>query len=118
MAPGIHHLYVETKDWNRSVAFWKALGFLPVEGWGGGDAPDGILAPEEQPMPYVFLREVPTGNDPLAFEVVLTAPDLDAVANAEGVVVDRARHASGWGPELLLVRDPDGRVLTVREDPG
>ena len=46
---------------------------------------------------------------------MFSAADLDAVAGADGVVVDSPRTASGWGPDLLRVRDPDGRVITVRD---
>lgn len=117
MAGGVHHLYVETHDWPASLAFWEALGFVLQEGWGRGDLPDGILASSERSSPYVFLRQVAADQSSLAFDVVLAASDLDAVAAADGVTVDRPRHASGWGPELIDVRDPDGRVLTVRGDP-
>ena len=37
---------------------------------------------------------------------------------AEGVLVDRPRYSSGWGPDLLDVMDPNGRLLTIREDQG
>ncbi len=107
MGQGIHHLYVETHDWNASVAFWRALGFELAEGWGTGDPPDGILSASDGSMPYVFLRQVPRGDDVLAFDIVFGSTDLDAIAEADGVRVDRARHASGWGPDLLRVGDPD-----------
>jgi len=38
------------------------------------------------------------------------------VVRAEAVLVERQRYASGWGPDLLDVRDPDGRLLAIRED--
>jgi hypothetical protein len=63
----------------------------------------------------VFLRQASAGQDALAFEVVFGARDLDRIV-ATGVPVDRPRYASGWGPDLLNVRDPDGRILTIRED--
>ena len=115
MTRGIHHLYVETRDWDGSLGFWEALGFRLDEGWGIGQH-DGILSPVDGGGPYVFLRQVPDHHDGLAFQVVFGAPDLDPVVGAKGVRVDRPRYASGWGPDLLDVRDPDGRILTIRED--
>lgn len=116
MTRGVHHLYVETRDWGQSIAFWEALGFRLEEGW-GGEQHDGILLPVDGRDPYVFLREAQGDQDGLAFQVVFGARDLDQVVEADVVLVDRQRYASGWGPDLLDVRDPDGRLLTIREDP-
>lgn len=79
---------------------------------------DGILSPVDGSGPYVFLRQAPDDQDDLAFQVVFGARDLDLVVDAQGVLVDRPRYSSGWGPDLLDVRDPDGRLLTIREDRG
>ncbi len=117
MTSGVHHLYVETRDWDGSLAFWEALGFRLDEGWGVQQR-DGILSPVDGSGPYVFLRLPPDDQDELAFQVVFGAEDLDLVVEAEGVLVDRPRYSSGWGPDLLDVRDPDGRRLTIREDQG
>lgn len=117
MTSGVHHLYVETRDWDQSIAFWEALGFRLEEGW-GAEQHDGILSPVDGNGPYVFLREAQDDQDGLAFQVVFGAPDLGPVVEAEGVLVDRPRYASGWGPDLVDVRDPDGRLLTIREDAG
>lgn len=117
MTFGIHHLDVETHDWNASLAFWRALGFALEDGWGTGGQPDGILsAPPGSSSPYVFLRQVPADHPSLAFEVVLAAADLEALVAVDGIAVDRPRHSSGWGPDLVKIRDPDGRVITVREE--
>ena len=114
MTNGVHHLYVETGNWDQSVAFWEALGFRLGEGWGAQH--DGILSPADGSGPYVFIREARDDQDSLAFQVVFGAPDLDMVVKAQGVLVDRPRYASGWGPDLVDVRDPDGRLRIIRED--
>lgn len=113
---GIHHLYVETRDWNASLVLWEALGFHLEDGWGGGEQRDGILSVTGTEGPYLFLRQVGGDHERLAFDVVFGARDLDQISASEGVVVDRPRFSSGWGPDLLTVRDPDGRVLTIRGD--
>jgi hypothetical protein len=64
----------------------------------------------------VFLRQSADGQEDLALQVVFGASNLEVVAEAEGVLVNRSRDSSGWGPDLLDVRDPDGRIVTVRED--
>ena len=114
MTSGVHHLYVETRDWDQSLAFWEALGFRLGKGWGAQH--DGILLPADGSGPYVFLREAQDDQASLAFQVIFGSANLDLVVEAEGVTVDRPRYASGWGPDLLDVRDPDGRLLTIRED--
>ena len=116
MTSGVHHLYVETRDWDGSLAFWEALGFRLAERWGVHQQ-DGILSPIHNSGPYVFLRQAPDDQEDLAFQVVFGARDLDVV-EASGMLVDRPRYSSGWGPDLLDVRDPDGRRLTIREDQG
>ena len=117
MTSGVHHLYVETRDWAGSLAFWEALGFRLDEGWGVHQQ-DVILSPVDGSGPYVFLRQALDDQDDLAFQVVFGTRDLDLVVDAQGVLVDRPRYSSGWGPDLLDVRDPDGRLLTIREDHG
>jgi hypothetical protein len=66
----------------------------------------------------VFLPEAPGNQHGLAFQVVFGARDLGLIVDAEGVLVGRPRYSSGWGPDLLEVRDPAGRLLTIREDRG
>ena len=92
--------------WHQSVAFWEALGFRP---WGrvGRTARWHSLASR----PYVFLREAQDDQASLAFQVVFGSADLDLVARADGVTVDRPRYASGWGPDLLDVRE-SGRLAS------
>lgn len=108
MGAGVHHPYVETHSWSRSLAFWQALGFEIEPGWGPSD---GILRCAAGP--YVFLREV-SADQPLALHVYLAADDLHRVAGSPAVQVERGPYDAGWGPSLLDVEDPDGRSFVVR----
>ena len=109
----VHHLYVETRRWEPTLRFWEALGFRLRPGWGEGAQRDGILEPDGG-GPYVFLRAVPEGDDPLAFEVYLGA-DLERAVASPAVTVVGPPEASAWGPRLAAVADPDGRVLHLRQ---
>lgn len=108
MHGGVHHLYVETHSWSKSLAFWEAVGFELDPGWGPSD---GILRPPAGP--YVFLRAVPEDQQ-LALQVFLAADDLEEVARHPAVGVERGPYQAEWGPNLLDVKDPDGRVFVVR----
>ena len=62
------HLYIETHNWGRSVAFWEALGFkleFETDQGGGVVAPDGTK---------IFLAEQ-FQEDPLGMSVYLDATE-------------------------------------------
>jgi catechol 2,3-dioxygenase-like lactoylglutathione lyase family enzyme len=104
---GIGLLYLETHDWEQSVAFWKDLGFkVEFE----TDHRSGVLAAENGTR--VFLAEQSL-DDPLGADVYL------AVANAAEVLATTAGELireftpTHWGTQVMTVRDPDGRLLRL-----
>jgi catechol 2,3-dioxygenase-like lactoylglutathione lyase family enzyme len=103
---GFDHLYLETHDWEGSLAFWQALGFrLDFE----TDHHSGqLVGPNDS---RIFLaeqpQEDPTGMDVYLGMAVATAPDAEAV----DVVFDWT--ATHWGTQVMTVRDPDGRLFRL-----
>jgi len=71
-ADSIHHIYIETHNWRKSVAFWRALGFQLDDDSGTS----GMLRPTGG-GPYIYLAEVPADREP-AVELYLSASDETA----------------------------------------
>ena len=105
IATGIHHVYVETHNWGRSVAFWRALGFSLDEDRGTS----GLLRPRDG-GPYVYLAEVPATRAPV-MELYLSASGEAAPPAPVAVVAPFAD--THWGTREMAVRDPDGRTLKL-----
>ncbi len=107
---GIDYVYLETRDFDASVGFWRRLGFELVLDLGSA----GRLVPSGG-GPGVFLQEV-SAETPLAQGVYLAAADDGVITEppveAVGPVVD-----THWGTRLRVVRDPDGREFVVQFRP-
>ena len=101
---GIHHVYVETHNWAKSVAFWQALGFTLEEDRGTS----GLLRPKAG-GPYVYLAEVPASRTP-ALELYLSS---DGTAPGRPVEVVAPFADTHWGTREMVVRDPDGRTVKL-----
>ena len=103
---GFEHLYLETHNWGKSVAFWEALGFkLDFE----TDHHSGqLVAPNGT---RIFLAEQ-SPEDPPGIDVYLGAEPAggEVPANVEVVFGWTATH---WGTQVLTVRDPDGRLFRI-----
>lgn len=106
---GIEGLLVETYNWGKTVAFWKALGYeLELEtGHGSGRLrhPSG--------GPYVFVAERPEGS-PIEIRPVLGVKSAEAFEAPRAATVSRPFEKQHWNVLELLVRDPDGRTLAVQ----
>jgi catechol 2,3-dioxygenase-like lactoylglutathione lyase family enzyme len=106
-ADSIHHIYIETHNWGKSVAFWRALGFQLDDDRGTS----GMLRPRGG-GPYLYLAEVPADRKP-AVELYLSATDETAPEPpAEVVAPFTATH---WGTREMSVRDPDGRLVKLEK---
>ena len=104
-AESIHHIYIETHNWGKSVAFWRALGFKLSDERGTS----GMLRPSGG-GPYVYLAEVPADRTP-AMELYLAATDEEAPQRPAEVVAPFA--PTHWGTREMAVRDPDGRLVKL-----
>ena len=101
----VHHIYIETHNWGKSAAFWRALGFVLDEDRGTS----GLLRPRGG-GPYIYLAEVPPDREP-AIQLYLNA--IDESAPAAPVEVVAPFSPTHWGTREMAVRDPDGRVVKL-----
>lgn len=109
---GFETIYIETHNWDRSVAFWQALGFrLDFE----TDHHSGQLVASNGTR--VFLAEQPL-DDPLGIDFHLGVSSAQAVAPDESVEVVQPFTATHWGTQIMTVRDPDGRLFRIEAPAG
>ena len=106
---GIEGLLISTHNWGKSVAFWQGLGYeLEFE----TDHHSGQLR-HPRGGPYLFIAEVPehapTGLTP--FVGVDAAEQFQPPSAAR---VERAFADQHWGVSEMLLRDPDGRQISVQ----
>jgi catechol 2,3-dioxygenase-like lactoylglutathione lyase family enzyme len=108
---GIEHIYLETHDRERSVAFWQALGFkLDFE----TDHRSGLLVGANGTR--VFLAEQPV-EDPVGLDIYLGVADAGARTPDLPVEVVRPFTATHWGTRVMTVRDPDEGSSVSRRPP-
>lgn len=107
---GIDYLYLETRNWGKSVSFWQTLGFelsLDLGTSGRLDPPGG--------GPGIWLEEV-SPETPLAHGVYLKLGDREFAPQAPIETVGPPVE-SHWGTRLQTVRDPDGREFILQHGP-
>lgn len=106
---GIQGILIETHNWGKTVAFWKALGYeLEFE----TDHHSGQLR-HPSGGPFLFIAERPEGS-PLVLQPMLEVGEASTFAAPSSGTVVRAFEAQHWGALELLLADPDGRVLSVQ----
>ena len=106
---GIEGLLIETHNWGKSVAFWKALGFeLEFE----TDHGSGQLR-HPAGGPFVFISEQPEGHE-LELQPIITVEDSTRFEPPAGATVDRPFEPQHWNVVEMLLNDPDGRHLSLQ----
>jgi hypothetical protein len=104
---GFELVYLETHNWGKSVAFWKALGFeLEFE----TDHHSGQLAAPNGTK--IFLAER-SPEDPVAIDLYLGV-EKGGVQPPENVDVVRDWTETHWETQVMTVRDPDGRPFRLQ----
>ena len=105
---GFLGLYVETRNYGATAAFWSSLGFEQAFETGHGSGQ------WEHPRggPYVFINEQ-HGTELSTYPILRVA---DAVAFAPDRPPDFAEAFTPqhWGMLQALVRDPDGRAVALQ----
>jgi hypothetical protein len=105
---GIEGLLIETHNWGKTVAFWKALGYeLELE----TDHHSGRLR-HPAGGPWLFVAERP------ADQALRVVPGLSVEAAKTFVPpssggVTRPFTREHWGAQQMLLADPDGREIAI-----
>jgi hypothetical protein len=105
---GMEGFYVETRNYGATAAFWKSLGyenqFETDHGSGQWVHPRG--------GPFVFIAERHEGD--LDVYPVLTVADAHAFAPPRPVDYAQQFTPQHWGVLEAIVRDPDGRKVSLQ----
>jgi hypothetical protein len=106
---GVEGLIVYTRNWGKTVAFWQALGYQ-VEFETGRNS--GRL---EHPAggPYLFVVERPASQDP-EIQPLVAASDADSFQPPSAGTVEHPFTGRPWGSAEMLLRDPDGRHVSIQ----
>jgi hypothetical protein len=106
---GIEGLVIETQNWGKTVAFWQALGYQ-VEFETGRNS--GRLR-HPAGGPYLFVVERPDSQAP-EIQPLVGASGTGAFEPPAAGTVDQPFTDRHWGVAEMLLRDPDGRRVTVQ----
>lgn len=108
---GIEGLQIETRNYGATAAFWASLGFESSfetdHGSGQWVHPAG--------GPYVFIREQHDAE--LEVRPVLRVADSSAFAPSRKPDYAQPFTPQHWGVVEALVRDPDGRHVSLEAPP-
>lgn len=105
---GIEGVSLETRNWGKAAKFFQALGYeVEFE----TDHASGQL--RNGASPYLFLAEIPQGQEPQA-QLVLTVADEDAFHADPIVEVVTPFEDTHYGTREMTVRDPDGRIWRLQ----
>jgi hypothetical protein len=109
---GVEGLIIQTRNWGKTVAFWQALGYqVEFE----TDRNSGRL---EHPAggPYLFVVERPGDQDP-EIQPLVGTDDADNFEPPGAGTVEHPFTGRHWGAAEMLLRDPDGRHVSVQAPP-
>ena len=105
---GIGGLYIETRSYGATGAFWRALGYEPVfetdHGSGQWVHPGG--------GPYLFVAERQDGE--LTTHPIVHVADAAAFAPGRELDWVHGFEPTHWDMLEGVVRDPDGREVSLQ----
>lgn len=105
---GFEAVYLESHNWGKAAKFWQSLGFtLEFDtGHSSGQLRNGN-------GPYVFIAEVPRGQE-THVQLVLKVADANSVRLDPSVEVVKPFEDTHYGTREMSVRDPDGRLWLLQ----
>jgi hypothetical protein len=105
---GFEGYYIETRDYRETAAFWASMGFEKLfetdHGSGQWQHPAG--------GPYVFINE--QHDTDLGTHPILRVTDAAVFAPRPPADFERPFTPEHWGVVEALVRDPDGRLVSLQ----
>ena len=105
---GIEAVFLTTHNWGRAAKFFQGLGYeLEFDtGHYSGQLRNGD-------GPYVFIAEVPAGQQPET-RLVLKVQDADAFQADPAIEVVTPFEDTHFGTREMTVKDPDGRLWSLQ----
>ncbi len=105
---GIQGLYIETRDYAATTAFWASLGFAALV------ETDHASGQWVHPAggPYVFIAERADGD--LRTQVIIGLADAATFVPDPATTFVRQFEPQHWGVTEALVEDPDGRTVSLQ----
>ena len=107
---GFLGFYIETRDYGATAAFWESLGFENQfetdHGSGQWVHPSG--------GPYVFIAERSDAEQPLTTYPILGVADSASFDPSLTPDYVRGFEPQHWGVVEAIVRDPDGREVSLQ----
>jgi hypothetical protein len=101
-------IYIQTRNYGATAAFWKSLGYESAfetdHGSGQWQHPGG--------GPYLFIDEQPT--DALAMHLILGVKDAAAFSPDRPADFAKPFTPEHWGMLEAVVLDPDGRHVSLQ----
>jgi hypothetical protein len=105
---GVEGLLIETHNWGKTVAFWKALGYeLEFE----TDHHSGQLR-HPAGGPYIFIAERPASQK-VELQLAIGVAQASEFHPPDAGKVLRPFEREHWGVLGMLLGDPDGRTVAV-----
>jgi hypothetical protein len=105
---GIEAVFLETHNWGKAAKFFQGLGF---ELDFATDHNSGLLRNGDSP--YLFIAEIPEDQEPQA-RIVLKLRDADGFDPGPAIAVVSPFEDTHYGTREMTIRDPDGRLWTLR----
>jgi uncharacterized glyoxalase superfamily protein PhnB len=114
----LDHVYVETRQFEKTVEFWKSLGFTVAAEWGEGTHRACRLQSESA---AVVLAEADPAGSPQSPTVhfAMTDPErmAECVAEADHVEIITPLEDTHWGTKWIRIQDPDGNLYCLEAVP-
>ncbi|MFT3697844.1 MAG: hypothetical protein QM831_32185 [Kofleriaceae bacterium] len=113
MTDGISGILVETYNYGKTVAFWKALGYeIEFE----TDHSSGQLQ-HPKGGPFVFVAERAPGT-PLNVQLAFGVPSPSAFVPPKSGTVVRGWEPQHWDVTEMIIADPDNRQFAFHAPKG
>jgi catechol 2,3-dioxygenase-like lactoylglutathione lyase family enzyme len=107
----LDHLYMESPQFEATIAFWRSIGFEVAAEW-GEDGHRACRLTSNEAVVVLAEGEAPV---PPTVHFGISAPEAmqERLAADEHVDVVTPLEDTHWGTRWIRVRDPDGNVYAL-----
>jgi catechol 2,3-dioxygenase-like lactoylglutathione lyase family enzyme len=113
----IDHMYLQTNHWEKSIAFWTALGFSVARQWGDSGHRACQLTCNDTAITLAELDDKNHLPDrPTPYFLVDGIDAMSAtLVDSDNVAVVLPLEKTHWGTRWIRVQDPDGNIYCLQE---